>query len=164
MYDIKCYKDIFNQEDWNNIYKKLDTAGWRFGQYSNEDKEGEIGFWIYDLREDEFFTDYLFKKLCSVLDKDFKLAHVYANGQTVGQDGSFHQDDSVYTCLLYANPYWEIEWGGKTIFKMEGGEPASVSPRPRSAVLFDSKLFHYGEAPYSRCRDLRVTVAYKLDL
>ena len=74
------------------------------------------------IQEEETIGKKLLTKIENVFDKKYKIQRLYANGQTFGQDGTFHQDDpadNVYTLLKYISPITieNIEYiGGCTEF------------------------------------------------
>lgn len=162
MHDIQFIQNVFNQKHWGYIDGKLDESAWKFGQTSNSN-EGYT-FWIMYLMDDPFFTEILPEVIWKECGKEFIIEDVYANGQTFGLGGDFHQDSSEYTFLIYANSEWDATWGGRTLFKttLEEKNPLAVTPLPRSAILFDSKIWHYAESPSRECNVLRKTIAYKL--
>ena len=108
----------------------------------------------------------LFDKIVKLLQQDFALSRVYANGSTYGQAGSRHSDsleEGARTFLIYANRVWDAEWGGRTVFLLDDGE-RSVLPKPGTAVCFRSDIPHFAEDVSRKCSGLRVTVAYKLSV
>ena len=150
----KAHDIVFGSDSWSLTNKSLDTTP---------------KFWSLDLSSHPYFTDYLFNKIRSVCKKEFKLKRVYANGQTFGQDGSFHQDDvnpDTYTFLLYMNSVDDeviTSWGGETQFRYKFGT-VSFFPVTNSALLFSSQLWHRGTGPSRHVYDMRVTVAWKMFL
>lgn len=109
------------------------------------------------------------------LQENYQVLQIASNGQTYGQDGHMHPDDSTegtYTLLIYATREWKVEWGGETSFYLNGNphqnigknlvDIASVLPMPRRAVFFDSRLVHMGRAPNRIFSGMRITLAYKL--
>ena len=95
--------------------------------------------------------------------------HIYANGQTVGQTGNWHQDsslDSDWTLLYYVNTEWDSpKWGGSTYFcDYEKKDPIVHLYKPNSAILFKSDIWHYADPPSLQSDIFRITLAYKLRL
>ena len=95
--------------------------------------------------------------------------HIYANGQTVGQTGNWHQDSSIdtdWTFLYYVNTEWDIpKWGGSTYFcDFVKDEPVINLYKPNSAILFKSTIWHYADPPSLQSNVFRITLAYKLRL
>ena len=155
-YDILNY---FNQ-DFNK--------GWQFTGYSQA-RSPRPTFWHMKLSDEKLFSERIFKKIESKTGKRFELLNVYANGQTLGQDGSWHFDDmqdGTYTFLLYMTYRPIIEStncntiGGYTNFKI-GELITSVEPFTNRGVLFRSNIIHQGLAP-QKPNILRISIAYKL--
>ena len=166
--NIKSYPNFLNKEEHDYVISKtLKGNTWSHGAISANDG---FCFWYMELIQDVFFTDYMFNKIKTTTKKDFEILRVYANGQTYGLSGGYHQDitapiptnESAYkTLLYYVNPIWESEWGGSTLFKQN----EEVYTQPfifNNAILFDSTIYHVGLEPTRHCKDLRVTVAFKL--
>jgi hypothetical protein len=113
--------------------------------------------------EHPFFIEWLLE-IERLSNKKFKIDRLYANGQTLGQDGGWHVDsqlDSGYTFLYYLNDYDDVSLIGETYFMVDG-EPVAITPIPNSAVLFHHQYKHKGMAPRKGYNDLRVTIAFKL--
>ena len=156
-------------EDIKLCDEKLRGPGWRFGFCS--DLEGDptanvknIPFWKLQLDDDIFFSKYMFDLIQTRTEMKFELLEVYCNGQTFAQDGYPHQDDvhgETHTFLYYATQEWNVTHGGRTVFLIDG-QKYEVDPVPNNAILFTTDLVHYGEAFNQFCRDLRMTVCFKL--
>ena len=144
----------------------FDSKNWNLGGKS---RDYTPKFWYLDLSNESFFNEYLLNKIRTLCQKDFQLKRIYANGQTFGQDGAFHQDDTepnCFTFIMYINSIEEDDlekWGGETQFKMDEGFLSYV-PLTNSALLFDSRLWHRGMSPNRHVDVMRVTVAWKLFL
>jgi Rps23 Pro-64 3,4-dihydroxylase Tpa1-like proline 4-hydroxylase len=144
----------------------FDSKNWNL---SGKSQDYTPKFWYLDLSSEPFFNEYLLQKIRTLCQKDFQLKRVYANGQTFGQDGAFHQDDTepnCFTFIMYLNPIDECDlekWGGETQFKVDEGFLSYV-PLTNSAILFDSRLWHRGMSPNRHVDVMRVTVAWKLYL
>lgn len=163
---MKDYYNLLPTEMWIEAVKKtFYSARWQFGGFSHA--PDAIKFWYMDLQEDDFFVHRMFEHIVQVTGVQWKLDQVYANGQTTGLCGDIHRDvenapvDKYWTFLYYANPEWQPTWGGQTVFTTDQGIIMRY-PTPNSAVLFDSTVPHAGCEPTRHCRDLRVTIAFKL--
>lgn len=175
---INIYGNFLSDEDMLTCNKIIRGTGWGFG-FKSDVKENltplpprtdygteNIPFWKLPLGDQEFFTNQMFEIIKKRTEMDFELLEVYCNGQTYGQDGHPHLDNvwgETHTFLYYANPGWNLTWGGKTVFlDLEENKKAEIDPIPNRAILFTTDLMHYGEAFNQFCRDLRTTVCYKL--
>lgn len=170
---INVYRRILQtEEEIEKCEKILRGFGWRFGFKSSikEDAKGDpnymenIPFWKLPLDNEPFFAEHMFDVIKERTEMNFEILEVYCNGQTYGQDGYPHVDNvhgETHTFLYYANKDWNLTHGGSTIF-IGDKEQTIVDPYPNSAVMFTTDHMHYGEAYNQFCRDLRMTVCYKL--
>jgi len=159
---IERYFDFLTQEKYNQLIKIVEKLQWEYAGYSTTESNSNR-FWYSELMEHPFFTEWL-SEIERLSNKKFKIDRLYANGQTLGQDGSWHADseeDSGYTFLYYFNDGDDISLIGETYFMVEG-EPIAVTPIPNSAIIFPHKFVHKGMAPRKGYNDLRVTIAFKL--
>jgi len=164
---IDRFTNCFTVTDFNKVASFVfESNNWTMSGRSNDFTPK---FWYLDLTQEKFFTEYLLQKICNLCQKEFKLKRVYANGQTFGQDGAFHQDDTepnTYTFIIYMNTIDDCDierWGGETQFKVDEGF-LSFIPVTNSGLLFDSRLWHRGMGPNRHVDVMRVTVAWKLTL
>ena len=162
--NIQSYPNFLTFQECDYVIAKtLGGHTWHFGGLSTEDG---FMFWFMNLMQDVFFTEHMLNKIKIIKKKNFVINRVYANGQSYGLSGSYHQDEhdngNIYkTFLYYVNPNWKSEWGGSTLFKQN--EEIYIQPFiPNNAILFDSTLYHVGLEPTRHCKNLRVTVAFKL--
>jgi hypothetical protein len=160
---IQRYFDFLTQEKYNQLIKIVEKLQWSYEGFSTYDKNSNR-FWYSELMGHPFFTEWL-NEIEKVTNKKFKIDRLYANGQTLGQDGSWHVDshntETGYTFLYYLNDYDDVSLIGETYFMVDG-EPVGITPIPNSAVLFKHQYKHKGMAPRKGFNDLRVTIAFKL--
>tara|TARA_Y100000816_G_C25994465_1_gene519488 strand:+ start:119 stop:673 length:555 start_codon:yes stop_codon:yes gene_type:complete len=182
---IKIIDNFFTEEIHYKINELMDRPKWRLSG-------GDIGnrFWHMDnLQTEEYFYDYLFNIIQDKLGINTRIKRIYANGQTVGQNGVPHSDsidDISMTFLYYPNLQWKFIWGGhltfldiksnskilakkitnemynNTNFPVEISD--TVSYVPNRGVLFPSNIWHYAHSPHRSFTGLRVSLAYKLEL
>ena len=165
---IIIFRNVFEKkEEILECDSILRGPGWRFGFKSyveEEDNFKNLPSWKLQLDDEPFFTDHMFSVIKEITGMNFEILEVYCNGSTYTQDGHPHTDDvhgETHTFLYYANTEWNLTWGGQTVFLAEG-QRIGIDPIPNSAILFETHLEHYGEAYNQFCRDLRMTVCYKL--
>ena len=159
---IEVYDDFFDDDTQQEIYSKLMRPNW--GISGNNPGKLEI-FWHYEgLENEEYFSEYLYEKICNKLDTEFKgFERIYANGQTAGQCGTPHYDDGDLTFLYYPSPVWDTNWQGHLMFMNEADEVVRVvEHKPNRAVLFTGIIKHYADAPHRWFNGLRISLAYKL--
>ena len=164
---LNIYENILTPEEHNTCDDILRGFGWRFGFKSDLGDEAykeNIPFWKLPLDDNPFFTQHMFNMIEKRTEKKFELLEVYCNGQCYGQDGHPHIDNvhgETHTFLYYANKDWNLTWGGQTVFLVDN-KRIGIDPYPNRAILFSTDLMHYGEAYNQFCRDIRLTVCYKL--
>jgi hypothetical protein len=160
---IERYFDFLTQEKYNQLTRIVEKFQWNYAGFSTNESNSNK-FWYSELMGHPFFTEWL-SEIEKLSNKKFKIDRLYANGQTLGQDGSWHVDsnnnETGYTFLYYFNDSDDISLIGETYFIVDG-EPLGVTPIPNSAVLFHHKYKHKGMAPRKGYNDLRVTIAFKL--
>ena len=92
-----------------------------------------------------------------------KLERVHANSHLFGDHQHPHHDIVPgVTALYFANPDWERDWQGETIFYDLAGEPRhAVAPRPGRLAVFEGDILHRGGVPSRTSFAARYSVAFK---
>ena len=164
---IDRYVNFLDVTEFNTVKNFLtESSSWCFKGKSNK---GDNKFWYHELIDKPYFSDALVHKIMKTTNIQLKLERVYANGQSYGQSGSFHQDSiepNTVTFLLYMNEIKRDdldEWGGETQFKMND-RLLSFQPETNSALMFRSGLFHRGLSPSRYVNEMRITVAWKFKI
>jgi len=178
------YPDIFENIHIQKLYHNiaLRTPSWGFQRSFSSDDDLMLRF---SLDPDGEIVKTLFPIIVNKTKINFKIRDVYLNGQLFGMSGAPHSDhteQNTYTFLVYVNPVWKDEWGGRTIFfdkyqieeinpetgksKLKditnSGASKSFLPKANLGLMFPSKIIHYAESPTKECKLLRVTLAFKL--
>ena len=159
---IKIYKNFLEDFDKKMIDNSIKSPNWKHGSCSSPNSD--LLFWNQDLTKNLFYTDYLYNKIIKLIGQDFLLQNVYFNGHCSSTHGSLHQDsfkESDMTFLIYCNHFWNVEWGGSTIFALDE-KIEYVDPQPFSGVYFNGNIFHCAQPVSKLFIGLRVTLAYKL--
>lgn len=153
-----------------DVWQAVQAKRWYFGNQSVTGQEA-VPFWKMDLDGDPAgarLWEAARRRCEEKVGHPLRVVRAYANGHTYGQGGQPHVDDArpgTYTLLYYPMPEWRAEWEGETVFLDGRGEiVAAVKPQPDRALLFDSRIPHYGRAPGRSFTGLRVTVACKLEI
>jgi len=166
---MQWFEDVLSEEDYASVVDKtLHGDEWRFTGFSN--LSHQFTMWFMDLQNEKFFCETFLRKIEELAEKSFIIDRVYANGQTHGIPGDFHRDTDLdtyqpelyYTFVYYVNPEWDVRWGGQTVIVAEDGRLDTIYPKRNCGVLFNSTLLHFGDEPSRHCKDLRVTIAFKL--
>jgi hypothetical protein len=162
---MQIYDSILSVQDFEKCQQIIKDGQWRFTGKSTND--GTM-FWFMDLIDNDWIAQHLFSVVQEKIGQRFELLRVYANGQTYGLNGDYHQDsshDNEYTLILYVNSYTSADVdkiGGYTMFKLSNSSVQCIEPIKNRGVLFNSTIFHKGMAPNRYCSDLRTTIAFKM--
>ena len=173
---IQIFDAFLTPEELETCASTVKRPAWSFGQIS-QTSPVSTPFWMMTLTDDPFFSTHMKSKIETAANRKFTVQRVYANGQTFGQDGTFHQDDSSnnsYTFCIYTNKQITAETaddiGGEFLFKIpnqRNDDPFSriaVLPLYNRGILFPAAYFHKGIAFNRYCKGLRISIAWKLQL
>ncbi len=115
--------------------------------------------------------DAFFLRLRAIAEKMFsgealQDLRAYANCAAYGDD--YHaqrdspEDSKNVTILYYANPTWERDWGGETIFYNDDNDAAmAVSPRPGRVVACRGAILRRVTGPTRSCYQECFTIVYQ---
>ena len=177
--NIKVYKSFLREEDYKKVLEDtLYSKSWEFGWRSYPEVEETPPFWRIVFSENSYYNDYLLKYIEEKTGKKFKCKRVYANAKTYGQDGLLHTDDELidgkiknYTFCLYITPLQNSRFnliGGEIQFKLPELDKdiyeLSILCNPNQGVLFPSHYWHRGMSYKRYTHELRICVAWKLEL
>lgn len=158
--DIQKFMNFLDVQEFQKI-KLNDAKGW---MYKGSSLDQGQRFWHLNLMDDEFYSQILVQKIINLVKLPLKLDRVYANGQSFGQDGQFHQDsdvDNAWTFLLYTNMIDDVDsWRGETQFRRPD-RLVTFQPFTNSALFFKSNLWHRGLGPSRHVNEMRITLAWK---
>jgi hypothetical protein len=167
MDQIKIFDAFLNDEELEKCIKYINEPKWEFGHISlPHTTKFQTFFWVMSLIDISFFSLYLKDKIQTITGKIFTVDKVYANGQTYGQNGTFHTDSdnkNCYTFCLYItnNPN---EFSGDLEFKLRDlPHIIKVETKYNRGIFFPSNFLHKGNALLS-LNDLRICIAWKLKL
>ena len=146
------FENFLEESEVVTVQSILSQQNWGFGFISNDSYKP---IWNFDKKTGKQIVDILMTRL-----PDYKLLDYHINGQTVGLHGSPHQDNAngCTHALVYFPFPWEYTWGGR--LHIQNG-PVVITPQYNFAVLFDSSIFHYAEAP-TVSNVLRISIGLKL--
>jgi len=107
--------------------------------------------------------------ISSCLSQDeLDLRRVYCKMAFYGDMTYIHRDNhetgekspkgDAVSCIVYANPDWNAEWGGETLFFDDDMDAVyAISPKPGRVVLFDPGILHSAGVPKRICDEGRLT-------
>ena len=95
--------------------------------------------------------------------RKLRLKRIHCNVHLYGDLQYPHTDlKPGVTALYFANPYWEVNWMGETVFYNREGEPLyAVIPKPGRLLVFDGEIAHRGGVPSRECFEPRISLALK---
>ena len=174
--EIKIVSKIIRENKWifDNHYfsKKLKLNFEQFLNAENNDFPNiSFQLWYMELIHFDIFSKTILKKIEKIFQKRFKVERVYANGQTFGQSGIYHQDSldpNAFTFCLYLNNFEQEQKyidDGQIMIKIPGEKHIlAYEPIFNRGILFPSNFFHKGNA-FSRFNvDIRISVSWKLTI
>jgi hypothetical protein len=170
MEQIKVHDNFLKNEDLETCKNIIKDGRWEYGHTSDKSNKMSTPFFYMDLMKVEFFNAYLKEKIETTLGLRVSIDRVYANGQTFGLDGCFHQDSTdpnTITFCLYISPIPNDiieDIGGNIFFKVPSIDnfTLALEPRHNRGVSFPSMFFHKGVAFNRYIKNMRICVAWKL--
>jgi hypothetical protein len=169
MEHIVIYDNFLSNLDMKQCLQIVKESKWEYGHISDVNNITSIPFWYMELIDNDFLKDIIKKKIEYITKKKFTLVRLYANGQTYGQDGVFHQDDTSldsYTFCLYCteiSPDISDLVGGHIEFILpESTHSINIKTIFNRGIFFPSHYFHRGLAFNRYVCDLRICIAWKL--
>lgn len=170
MEHIKIYDNFLSTPDIKQCLQIVQESKWKYGQTSdNKNNIINIPFWYMELNNNDFLKDIIKEKIEHITNKKFTVFRLYANGQTYGQDGFFHQDDTYldsYTFCLYCTeitPDMSELVGGHIEFILPESEHSiNIKTIFNRGIFFPSHYLHRGTAFNRYVYDLRICIAWKL--
>lgn len=96
-----------------------------------------------------------------LLERKLNLYRINTNIQLFGQESCFHRDghEECWTFLVFANRYWDENWGGDFKIKLPTGDCLGLTPEHNCGILFNASLDHKGDAPNRLCTISRHSIA-----
>ena len=160
------------QPDFGNLFDHF-LKGLRFSlaDYDAEDSR-HVLHWIHEFSIEDVTTHPLlsvvYARIRSAIEGScpntlLQLKRVHCNCSLYGDIQFPHYDLTPgMTWLYYANPVWQRDWMGETIFYDSHGEPVyAVLPKPGRVVVFAADILHRGGVPSRECVEARRSVAFK---
>lgn len=110
----------------------------------------------------QYLSDYILKE-------KYKLEFIQLNGQSMGQNGTVHVDNSYNdgkkTLMVFINSKWKPKWGGDFQLLEEYNDNAkiikSIKYVPGRVILFDGNIPHRGLSP-TKSNIFRKSLVYRL--
>jgi len=172
MENIIVIDDIFSDKDHTKIKKYLLSLKFKNNSFNDPRNTGDNPFWRYELSDNSFFKDYLTKKIEQYFKKQYKVSRLYLVGYTYGQNGVYHPDSTEknnYTFCYYINiddnMMFNEDTGGYFYIKIPNKKYIlGIEPLDNRGVLFPSDYYHKGTSYNRFNEELRICIAWKLEL
>jgi hypothetical protein len=169
MEKIVVIDNFLNQNELQTALGIIQNLRWTFGHISNGKNSNETPFWMSMLNDEPFFVDHVFNLIQKTFNKKFSIERVYANGQSFGQDGTYHTDSDLETCytfVLYLSDIHKTDVevaGGHIYFKLPDIKyKICYEPILNRSIFFPSTYIHKACSFSRYIMNLRTSVAFKL--
>lgn len=115
------------------------------------------------------FKKFMSKLLCNSFEFDWEyLEYMGTNGQTLGLQGTIHQDSNTpnnISFLYYDETYWDPAWGGQLHFYDMNEEKAlSIDYIPNRLLFFDGRIRHSADSPIDTTYQIRTSFVIRGDV
>jgi hypothetical protein len=167
---IKLIENFLTDRELETALSIINNNCWKFGHISNGIELINTPFWSMDLMDNEFFSVYIKELIEKTFSRKYILHRVYANGQTYGQNGSYHKDSedpNTYTVCLYLTDIHKksIDTAGGYLYIKLENEKYNVCYEPvfNRIILFPSNYYHKGCAFNRFVLDMRICISWKLE-
>lgn len=173
---LRTISEVLPEEIWRDLSPFMRQVPWKHGWYSRRESQyfphwncdfagvdGANGLDISDrlhgvLRQAwEHINHHLFPQA--------RLLRCYANAHTYGVEGYPHADSiraGEVTLVVYCNQHWQRDWGGETMVYDNNTILHAQLPQFNTGLAFDSDQDHCARAVTRICKELRVTLMFKM--
>lgn len=96
-----------------------------------------------------------------------RLLRCYTNAHTYGVEGYPHTDSirkGEVTLVIYCNRQWQRDWGGETMIYDGNKIIHAELPSFNTGLFFDSDTYHCARAVTRACKELRITLMFKMSV
>ena len=171
---IKLYNNNeMSKEYASKLYWDLmDNSHWTFTGRTGYPDEPFI-HWTCQARSDKYTYDRCMEvfeeKLRGLFEKEtgheLDMYNILVTQFNHGDSSWLHQDlSNDYTCVLYANPTWDINWGGFTIFTNDTKDIIDFTSYPKCGtfIFFDAHIWHGPTAVGREAKVPRMGITYQM--
>jgi Rps23 Pro-64 3,4-dihydroxylase Tpa1-like proline 4-hydroxylase len=168
---IHVVDGLFNDGVVRMIFETLNRLAFTLSDYDS-DETREVRHWKHEFAPEalaanpvlRLWHDGVVARTRELLPATvLELKRVHCNNHLYGDLQNAHTDIAPgATALYFANPTWQDDWQGETIFYDRAGEPCqAVAPKPGRLLVFDGGIVHRGGVPSRKCFEARLSVAFK---
>ena len=152
---MQIYKNLLSEPELKFVNDILSKQAWGFGFISND---VNLPIWNFSKEIGRPVAELISSKF-----EGYSLQDFHINGQTQNQSTAVHDDASqgATHAVVFFPYFWDYFWGGR-LHILGDNETHIITPQRNMAVMFDSNIPHYTDAPLTK--DLRVSVGLKLTI
>lgn len=169
MNEIVVMDKFLDDTELEKVSDLLHSKDWHFGHKSLHNDSIETPFWTTNLKDETYLSEYVKGLIEKRFLQKFEVLRLYANGQTFGQDGTYHTDsdsDDNYTFCLYMtdiDPHYIEVAGGHIYFKIPGEKyQICYEPIYNRGIFFPARYEHKATAFSRYIMSLRRCITWKL--
>ena len=173
---VRVIDGLFSESEVSRLYSLLLLAKYRFLHVKEDSKSHWISSADYKLMQAEFGVSNFrstpaYTSLVSLITKheNLHLERVYSYLTRYGDADYLHRDffnqDAGISLVYFANPSWENDWGGETLFFDADDDPISaISVKPGRVLIFNGKIPHRAGVPTRACPQVRISLNLRFGL
>lgn len=165
---IDIYDNAFTFAEMDRFSEYINKAWYKIDGADNQAMPLEMQtyspFQQEDVNNMEFYQTKTFKELNAKYKLfDMNIMKIRVNLTTPSERNRIHVDalsnSGGLTLMYYANPKWELDWGGHTLFMNDNISDAEYTCicKPSRVIVFDGTIPHMIMTPSSLCPTYRTT-------
>ena len=163
---INVHDGLLNVQEIDKIYGAICLSAYSF-QHSSTIETAKYREWSSELETSDFSRTKL-GKISQHLARLYQGEEVscvgaFISASTHGDNAFIHEDSSSsqerVSVLYYANPVWENDWAGETIFFSGDDARFATSCRPGRILSFSGKVRHRAGVPSRYCPEVRLVIS-----
>jgi hypothetical protein len=151
--DIARYFSMVKNFDYSIKHKTVASAN------SNE------YLFVKYLDNENIQSTKLFKTILSILkdlDYNVKLVKSYVHNYGIDSPTTIHIDNTTPSVIYYANPKWDLEWGGETFILEDNCDiRKAIYAKPGRIAVIDGNTLHIGNPTSLKARERRYIIVFK---
>lgn len=107
----------------------------------------------------------LYKTILSILNNlnyNVQLVNSYVHNYGIDSPTAIHVDNTTPSVIYYANPKWDLDWGGETFILEDGCDiKKAIYAKPGRIAVIDGNTLHMGNPTSLKAKERRYIVVFK---
>jgi len=169
---IKVFDSLLTDVEYKRVTEKVKQLKWTYGHTSSPlHGEKSTPFWNSNLMDDLYFSEYLFGIIRKTVNEPLVLDRVYCNGQTYGQNGTYHKDTddpNGRTFILYINDLpdedYDMADGYLYIKFPELDYNILYEPIKNRGIYFPGEYLHKANGFSRFTKSMRISLVWKTNI